>query len=50
MRLRSIFNECVVAIALLLQIRKQTMDSREGNEPVGVVDSEGLGVAESDPG
>ena len=45
-----IFNECVVAIALLLQIRKQAMDSQEGNKPVGDVVSEGLGVGESDPG
>ena len=45
-----IFNECVVAIALLLQIRKQAMDSRESNKAVGDVDSDGLGVGESDQG
>jgi len=45
-----IFNACVVAIALLLQIRKQAMDSQESNKPVGDVDSEGLGVEERDPG
>ena len=45
-----IFNECAVAIVLLSQIRKQAMDSQEHNKPVGDVDSEGLGVGESDPG
>ena len=45
-----IFNECAVAIALLLQIRKQAMDSQESNKPVGDDDSEGLGVGESDSG